>query len=129
MDYLKRELNRLLPLALLFGAFGGVLLIIAGNVFEPNKLILSLVYVVMITLSVYSLNKMRYKKEIGGSLLYGFIVYGVMTAIAFIDLLMNANANFINPLFEHVGFFSLIFFASFAISGTVVYLFRLRVIS
>jgi len=129
MDYLKRELNRLLPLALLFGAFGGVLLIIAGNVFEPTKLILSLVYIVMITLSVYSLNKMRYKKEIGGSLLYGFIVYGVMTVIAFIDLLMNANPNFINPLFEHLGFFSLILLTSFAISGTVVYLFRLRVIS
>jgi len=129
MDYLKRELNRLLPLALLFGAFGGVLLIIAGNVFEANKLILTLSYIVMITLSVYSLNRMRYRKEVKGSLLYGFIVYAVMTIIAYLDLLMNADRNFINPLFEHFGFFSLIFFGSFAISGTVVYLFRRQVIS
>ena len=129
MDYLKRELNRLLPLALLFGAFGGVLLIIAGNVFEANKLVLALSYIVMITLSVYSLNKMRYKKEVKGSLLYGFIVYAVMTIIAYLDLLMNADRNFINPLFEQLGFFSIIFFGSFAISGTVVYLFRRQVIS
>jgi len=129
MDYLKREINRLLPLALLFGAFGGVLLIIAGNVFEANKLVMVLSYIVMLTLSVYSLNRMRYKKEVKGSLLYGFIVYAVMTIIAYIDLLMNADRNFINPLFEQLGFFCIIFFGSFLISGTIVYLFRRQVIS
>ena len=83
----------------------------------------------MITLSVYSLNRMRYKKEVKGSLLYGFIVYAVMTIIAYLDLLMNADRNFINPLFEQLGFFSIIFFGSFIISGTIVYLFRRQVIS
>ena len=129
MDYLKKEFNKLFPLALLFGAIGGVLLIIAGNAFEPNKLSLGLVYTVTISLSVYILNKMRYRKEIPGSLLYGFLVHSVMTVIGYIDLLMNANPDYSNPLFEQTGFFAIIFVGSFCLSAGIVFLFRKQVIS
>jgi len=129
MDYLKKEFNKLLPFALLFGAIGGVLLIVAGNVFEATKISLAMAYLIVISLSVYSMNKMRYKREIGGTLLYGFMVYAVMTIIAYVDLVMNANPNFSNPLFEQSGFFGTIFIATFIISGIIVLLFRRRVIS
>src|SRR5690606_38992914 len=129
MDYLRKELNKFLPLALLFGAIGGVLLIVVGNVFEPNKLSLLVSYSTIISISVYSLNRMRYKKEITGSMLYGFLVYSFMTFIAYIYLLMNTFPNFTTSLFEQIGFSVLIFFGTFAISGIIVYLFQKRLIS
>lgn len=129
MDYLKKELNKFLPLALLFGAIGGVLLILVANLLEPTKIILMLSYAMITVISVYVLNRMRYRKEVGGSLLYGFVVFVVMTMIAFIDVQMNANPNFYNPIFEQVSFFILILAGTFVLSGAVVYLFRRQLIS
>jgi hypothetical protein len=129
MDYLKKELNKLFPLALLFGAIGGVLLIFVANVFEPGKLNLLTSYAAVVGASVYVLNRMRYKKELVGSLLYGFLVYSVMTFIAYIDLLMNANPDYSNPLFEQVGFFVMIFVGTVILSGGIVLLFRKQLIS
>lgn len=129
MDYLKKELNKFLPLALLFGAIGGVLLILVANLWEPNKFILLISYAMITIISVYALNRMRYRKEVGGSLIYGFVVYLVMTCIAFVDVQLNVNPNFYNPLFEQFGFFILILVGTFALSGAVVYLFRRQLIS
>jgi hypothetical protein len=129
MDYLKKELNKLFPLALLFGAIGGVLLILVANVFEPGKLNLLSSYISVVGGSVYVLNRMRYKKELIGSVLYGFLVYSVMTSIAYLDLLMNANPHYSNPLFEQFGFFAMIFVGTILLSGAIVLLFRKQLIS
>ena len=93
MQYLKREINKLLPLELLCGALGGVLLIIVANILEPGKLLMFLSYTMVIGFSVYILNKIRYKQDMLGSVLYGCIIYTVMTSIAFIDLIMNTKSN------------------------------------
>lgn len=129
MDYLKKELNKFLPLALLFGAIGGVLLILVSNLLEPNKFSLLISYAMITVVSVYALNRMRYRKEVGGSLIYGFVVFLVMTVIAYLDVQLNANPNFYNPLFEQGGFFILILSGTFVLSGTVVYLFKRQLIS
>lgn len=116
-------------MALLFGAIGGMLLIMLDNLFEPGMLKVLMTYLMVISSSVYILNRMRYKKEIGGSIIYGYIVYAVMTLIGFIDLKMNTRSDISNPLFDHAGFFMLIFFGVLGVSLAVVMLFRKKVIS
>jgi hypothetical protein len=128
MDYLKKELNKLLPLALLFGAGGGVLLIILGNVFFSEKWSYLLVYALVIGISVYSLNRMRYKKEILSSVLYGYCVFFVMTLIAWFDMVLNADPNFISPVFEKLSFFVALVVSVFLIATSIAALFKRRVI-
>ena len=129
MQYLKREINRLLPLALLCGALGGILLIAVANILEPGKVAMFISYMLVIGLSVYVLNKMRYRKEILGSIIYGYIIYSVMTVIAFIDLLMNTQKDMVNPMFDQVWFFVTIFFGVLLLSGAISFLFKRNVLS
>lgn len=128
MDYLKKELNKLLPLALLFGAVGGVLLIILGNVLYSEKWSYLLTYALTIGLSVYLLNRMRYKKEIMSSVLYGYCVFFVMTLIAWFDMVLNADPNFISPIFEKIGFFAALVISVFLIAASIATLFKRRVL-
>jgi hypothetical protein len=128
MEYLKKELNKLLPLALLFGAAGGVLLIILGNVFFSDEWSYLLAYVLVIGLSVYLLNRMRYKKEIMSSVLYGYAVFFVMTTIAWFDMMLNADPNFISPIFEQISFFAALVVSVFLIAASIATLFKRRVL-
>ena len=75
MHYLKKELYKTLPLGLLWGAIGGVLLITASNLFAASEFSILSIYCLVISASVYTLNHMRYKKEIKGAILYGYAVY------------------------------------------------------
>lgn len=126
MQYLKKELNKILPLALLFGAIGGVLLIIVSNLFAPNQLTILLSYGLILGVSVYILNRLRYRKDTKSSVLYGYCVYAVMTLIAFLDMIMNTNPDFVNPIFENIVFFVAIMAAVLFISGSIPLLFRKR---
>lgn len=128
MEYLKKELNKLLPLALLFGAAGGVLLIILGNVFFAEEGPYLLTYILVIGLSVYLLNRMRFKKEIMSSVLYGYAVFFVMTIIAWIDMVLNADPNFISPIFEKISFFAALVVSVFLIAASIATLFKRRVL-
>lgn len=124
MQYLKKELNKILPLALLFGAIGGVLLIIVSNLFAPNQLTILLSYGLILGVSVYILNRLRYRKDTKSSVLYGYCVFAVMTLIAFLDMIMNTNPDFVNPIFENIVFFVAILAAVLFISGSIPLLFR-----
>ncbi len=128
MEYLKKELNKLLPLALLFGAVGGVLLIILGNVFFSEQWSYLLTYILVIGLSVYLLNRMRFKKEIMSSVIYGYAVFFVMTLIAWIDMVLNADPNFISPVFEQISFFAALVVSVFLIAASIATLFKRRVL-
>jgi hypothetical protein len=128
MEYLKKELNKLLPLALLFGAVGGVLLIILGNVFFAEAWTYLLTYIVVIGLSVYLLNRMRFKKEIMSSVLYGYAIFFVMTLIAYFDMVLNADPNFISPIFEKISFFAALVISVFLIAASIATLFKRRVL-
>ena len=129
MQYLKRELNKILPLALLCGAIGGVLLIAISNLFEPNKLAILLTYGIVLSASVYYLNSIRFRKDTKSSVLYGYCVYAVMTLIAYVDTLMNANPDFVNPIFENIAFFVSLLAVVLLISGTVSLMFKKKAIS
>ncbi|MCB9224993.1 MAG: hypothetical protein R2780_05145 [Crocinitomicaceae bacterium] len=129
MQYLKRELNKILPLALLCGAIGGVLLIAVSNLFEPNKLAILFTYGIVLTASVYYLNTVRFRKDTKSSVLYGYAVYTVMTIIAFLDMIMNANPDFVNPIFENIAFFVALLASVLFVSGAVSLMFKKRVIS
>jgi hypothetical protein len=128
MEYLKKELNKLLPLALLFGAVGGVLLIILGNVLFSEAWSYLLTYILVIGLSVYLLNRMRFKKEIMSSVIYGYAVFFVMTLIAWIDMVLNADPNFISPVFEKISFFTALVVSVFLIAASIATLFKRRVL-
>lgn len=128
MDYLKKELNKLLPLALLCGAIGGVLLILLGNVFESAAWSYLVTYVLVTGASVYVLNRIRFKKEILSSVLYGYCVFFVMTVIAFLDMIMNADPDFIPPVFQQAGIFITLFISVFLIATLIASLFKRRVI-
>lgn len=128
MEYLKKELNKLLPLALLFGAGGGVLLILLGNVLYSEAWSYLVTYALVIGVSVYSLNRMRYKKEILSSVLYGYCVFFVMTLIAWFDMILNADPNFISPVFEKLSFFVALVVSVFLIATSIATLFKRRVI-
>lgn len=128
MEYLKKELNKLLPLALLFGAAGGVLLIILGNVFYSEKWSYLATYAIVIGLSVYLLNRMRYKKEVLSSVLYGYSIFFVMTLIAWFDMVLNADPNFISPIFEKISFFAALVISVFLIAASIATLFKIRVL-
>jgi hypothetical protein len=129
MQYLKKELNKILPLALLFGAIGGILLIAVSNLFEPSKLAILFTYGLVLGGSVYYLNSIRYRKDTKSSVLYGYCVYAVMTLIAFIDMMMNANPDFVNPIFENIVFFVSLLATVLFISGAVSLLFKKRTVS
>lgn len=128
MDYLKKELNKLLPLAMLFGAVGGVLLIIIGNVLDGGALSYLLAYIVITSASVYLLNRIRYKREVTSSVIYGYCVFAVMTVIAWFDMVLNADPNFISPVFEHAGFFVTLIISVFLIAVSIATLFKRRLI-
>ena len=129
MQYLKRELNKVLPLALLFGAIGGVLLIAVSNLFEPSKLAILFTYGLVLGGSVYYLNSIRFRKDTKSSVLYGYCVYAVMTLIAFLDMIMNANPDFVNPIFENIAFFVSLLATVLFISGAVSLMFKKKAIS
>lgn len=129
MQYLKRELNKVLPLALLFGAIGGVLLIAVSNLFEPSKLAILFTYGLVLGGSVYYLNSIRFRKDTKSSVLYGYCVYAVMTLIAFLDMIMNANPDFVNPIFENIAFFVSLLATVLFISGAVSLLFKKKAIT
>ncbi|MEX1000702.1 MAG: hypothetical protein WDZ35_01160 [Crocinitomicaceae bacterium] len=128
MQYLKKELNKILPLALLFGAIGGVLLIACTNLFTPGKFGVFTVYLFVICLSVYVLNRLRFKKEVKSSVLYGYCVYAVMTLIAYVDVIMNANPDFVNPVFENGMLFAGILATVMLLAFLVTYLFKKQII-
>jgi len=109
MDYLKKELNKLLPMALLYGAVGGVLLILVSNALAANVVSLAIIYALVVGGGVYLLNKKRYRKDTMSSVLYGYLIYTIMTLISFVDTLMNASHNFYNPIFEKFWAFMIIF--------------------
>ena len=129
MQYLKKELNKLLPLALLFGAIGGVLLIILTNLVEASAPMILLLHGIIMSVSVFILNKNRYRKDTGSSILYGFLVCAVMMTISFMDLIMNADPNFVNPVFESLGLFLTILFTVPIFSGAIAVMFKRKVIS
>ena len=128
MEYLKKELNKILPLALLFGAIGGILLIILCNVFVATYFNIVLTYALSIGVSVYLLNKLRYRHELKSSILYGYCVFVVMTLLAFFDMLMNTKSNFVNPIFENVVFFFGIMALVVIFSSMITYLFQRKLI-
>ncbi|MEO9533953.1 MAG: hypothetical protein ABJG68_03075 [Crocinitomicaceae bacterium] len=129
MQYLKKELNKILPLALLFGAIGGVLLILVSNLLVPTMLNIILTYALVISVSVFILNTLRYKNELKGSVLYGYCVYVVMTLIAFLDMIMNVKPNFVNPIFENLMFFIAIMAGVLFFSGSIALLFKKKMIN
>lgn len=126
MEYLKKELNKLLPLAMLFGAIGGVLLIILGNVFFSDKWTYLITYIAVIGLGVFILNAIRFKKEILSSVLYGYCIFFVMTTIAWFDMQLNADPNFTTPVFDKVGFFLTLFISVFCSASLITFLFKRR---
>ena len=128
MLYVKRKLNKILPLALFFGAIGGVLLIIVSNLFVPSQLSILLAYGFIITLSVYVLNRIQFQNELKGSVLCGFCVYLVMTFIAYIDMIMNANPDFVNPIFENITFFTALFTSVLFFSISITFLYKNKII-
>ncbi|MBD3637248.1 MAG: hypothetical protein HUJ25_07855 [Crocinitomicaceae bacterium] len=129
MHYLKKELQKILPLALLFGAIGGVLLIILTNLIVASAPMVLVLYGALLALSVYILNKKRYRKDTGSSILYGYLVFAVMTVISFLDMVMNANPEFVNPVFESLGLFLAIMFAVPVFAGAVSIVFKRKVVS
>ena len=128
MQHLKSELNKILPLALFCGAIGGILLIIVSNLLNPSMISILVSYGLIIGLSVYVLNRLRFENEMKGSVLYGYIVYLVMTGIAYIDTIMNTQADFVNPIFENVAFFIAILAAVLFFSGSTALLFKRKVL-
>lgn len=129
MQYLRKELNKLLPLALLFGAIGGVLLIILTNLVAASAPMILLLHGIIMTTSVFILNRNRYRKDTTSSILYGYLVCAVMLAISFFDLVMNADPNFVNPVFESLGLFLAIMFTVPVFAGAVSLMFKKNVIS
>ena len=102
MDYLKREFNKTLPLALLCGAVGGVLIIIYANLLHANIYVYGFTYLGVIGTGLCVLNVLRHKHQIISSAIYSFSIYGIMTVIAGIDVYFNANPNFQSPLFSTI---------------------------
>jgi drug/metabolite transporter (DMT)-like permease len=129
MNYLKKEMNKLLPFSLLFGAIGGVLLILVNNLMTPSILAISLVYTAGVGGSVYLLNNMRYRKDTPSSILYGYMVFLVMTLISLVDTLMSTNRSMHNPLFESVLFFALVCVGVLVVAGGVSILTNRRTLS
>ncbi len=129
MNYLKKEINKLLPYSLFFGAIGGVLLILVNNVLTPNVLLISLVYAAGVGIGVYLLNNMRYRKDTTSSILYGYMVFLVMTLISFVDTIMNASHSFKNPMFEKFWVFALICVGVLVVSAGVSILANRRPVS
>jgi len=129
MNYLKKEMNKLLPFSLLFGAIGGVLLILVNNLMIPNIIAISAVYAAGVGGAVYLLNNMRYRKDTTSSILYGYMVFLVMTVISLVDTLMNANGSMHNPLFEKVWFFAVICIGVLVVAGGVSILTNRRTLS
>lgn len=129
MQYLRKELYKLLPLALLFGAIGGVLLIILTNLVSASAPMILLLHGIIMSVSVFILNRNRYRKDTMSSILYGFLVCAIMLTISFFDLIMNADPNFVNPVFESLGLFLTIMFTVPVFSGIVALMFKKNVIS
>lgn len=129
MQYLKKEINKLLPLALLCGAIGGVLLIVVGNVLGGEKWLYMLTYALVIAPSVFILNRIRFRKEIVGSVLYGYLVFAFMTVIAYFDKIMNADPTFNTPIFEQAGFLLGIASSVFLITFPIALLFKRKIIA
>ena len=129
MHYLKREINKVFPLALLSGAIGGILLIALCNTIGTQRPYLLMVYLLVTAVAVFILNHVRYRKDLIGSLLCGGMVYLVMTFIAYIDKVMNVTPDFTNPLFEGLGFNFLVLFLVLFLSAFLTLLFIRRVFS
>lgn len=129
MQYLRKEINKLLPLALLFGAIGGVLLIVFTNLVAASASMIMLLHGTIMVVSVFILNKNRFRKDTGSSILYGYLVCLVALTISYGDMAMNADPDFVNPVFESLGLFMSILFTVPLFSGAVAVMFRRKVIS
>lgn len=103
MQYLKKEINKLFPLALLCGAIGGILLIVIGNVLTATLWHYLIAYLIVIGTSVTILNRIRYKKDHLSAVVHGYLIYAVMTIIAYLDMIMNADPSFNVPIFGQLG--------------------------
>ena len=102
MKFLQNEIPKTLPYAILFGVFGGVLLIVANNAFDPSPMINLGVYMLTgVAATIYVL-RIRTKKEIRGSICLATELFMLMTFIAFLDFSLNVNPTLINPLFDNV---------------------------
>jgi hypothetical protein len=71
---------------------------------------------------------MRFKKEIMSSVIYGYAVFFVMTLIAWVDMVLNADPNFISPVFEQISFFAALVVSVFLIAASIATLFKRRVL-
>jgi hypothetical protein len=71
---------------------------------------------------------MRFKKEIMSSVLYGYAIFFVMTLIAYFDMVLNADPNFISPIFEKISFFAALVISVFLIAASIATLFKRRVL-
>ena len=129
MHYLKREIQKILPKALLFGAIGGVLLIIIANLLAASAPMILLMYGLVLSVSVYILNRQRFRKDTKSSVLYGYCVFAVMTFIAYLDMAMNTDPNFVNPVFESLGFLLGLILLVPIFSGAVAILFKRSIAS
>ncbi len=129
MDYLKKELNKLLPYALLIGAAGGILLILINNLMAANVISMAVVYAIVVGCGVYLLNRKRYRKDTISSVLYGYLIFAIMTGISYIDTLMNVNQAFYNPIFEQLSAFIAIFIGVLLVSISIAALFKRDILS
>lgn len=122
MNYIKKELNKLMPFALLYGALGGVMLILVNNLLSSSVLAVAFAYSITIGVSVYLLNNMRFRRDTKSSVLYGLLVFAVMTAISYVDTIMNTTANFENPMFDHLWLLGLMLIGVLFLSGAIAFL-------
>ena len=129
MNYIKKELNKLLPYAVLYGALGGILLIIVNNVMGASVLGIALTYVATIGLGVFLLNSKRHRRDTKSSILYGYLIYAIMTVISYVDTIFNTNQTFYNPLFEKIWMFVLITGGVLFLSAAIAVLYKKKAIS
>lgn len=128
MENPKKEIQKILPLALLFGTIGGILLIIACNNWSGRYINILLTYSLVIGGSVYLLNRFRLRHGLKSTLLYGYIVYTVMTLVGFFDLFMNAQTSLNHSSAETLPLLIIPIVLVAICSGFISLLFRIKVI-
>lgn len=124
MDYLRKEFNKTLPLALLCGAIGGVLIIVCANLLKANIYVYAVTYLGVIGAGLYILNILRHKRQFVSSLVYALNIFIIMTLIAGLDVFFNANPNFESPLFSHAGPLAMFMILSVILSLLITKMFQ-----
>lgn len=128
MENPKKEIQKILPLALLFGTIGGILLIITCNNWSARYINILVTYTLVIGGSVYLLNRFRLRHGLKSTLLYGYIVYTVMTLVGFFDLFMNTQTSLNHSSMENLPLFIIPIILVAICSGFISLLFRIKVI-